>query len=67
MRHDFVTIADLPKEKLMYLLEMAKEFENHPNRELLTSDICRQLRRIAERKGGGYAFLRAFDSYAIEF
>ena len=33
MRHDFVTIADLPKEKLMYLLEMAKEFENHPNRE----------------------------------
>lgn len=28
MRHDFVTIADLPKEKLMYLLEMAQEFEN---------------------------------------
>ena len=40
MRHDFVTIADLPKEKLMYLLEMAKEFENHPNRELLKGKVC---------------------------
>ena len=35
MRHDFVTIADLSKEKIMYLLEMAQEFEKYPNRELL--------------------------------
>ena len=34
-RHNFVTIEDLSKEKLLYLLEMAKEFEKHPNRELL--------------------------------
>ena len=26
-RHDFVTIADLSKERIMYLLEMAQEFE----------------------------------------
>ena len=43
MRHDFVTIADLPKEKLMYLLEMAKEFENHPNRELLKGKVVATL------------------------
>ena len=39
MRHDFVTIADLSKEKIMYLLEMAKEFEKHPNRELLKGKV----------------------------
>ena len=43
MRHDFVTIADLSKEKLMYLLEMAKEFENHPNRELLKGKVVATL------------------------
>ena len=43
MRHDFVTIADLPKEKLMYLLEMAKEFENHPNREMLKGKVVATL------------------------
>ena len=53
MRHDFVTIADLPKEKLMYLLEMAKEFENHPNRELL--------------KGKGWRFhINCSDDNAID-
>ena len=39
MRHDFVTIADLSKEKIMYLLEMAHEFEKHPNRELLKGKV----------------------------
>ena len=43
MRHDFVTIADLSKEKLMYLLEMAKEFENRPNRELLKGKVVATL------------------------
>ena len=43
MRHDFVTIADLPKEKLMYLLEMAQEFEKHPNRELLKGKVVATL------------------------
>ena len=33
MRHDFVTIADLSKAKIMYLLEMAQAFEKYPNRE----------------------------------
>ncbi len=28
-----------PKEKLMYLLEMAQEFEKHPNRELLKGKV----------------------------
>lgn len=43
MRHDFVTIADLSKEKIMYLLEMAQEFEKYPNRELLKGEVVATL------------------------
>ena len=43
MRHDFVTIADLSKEKIMYLLEMVQEFEKHPNRELLKGKVVATL------------------------
>ena len=43
MRHDFVTIADLSKEKIMYLLEMGHEFEKHPNRELLKGKVVATL------------------------
>lgn len=42
-RHNFVTIEDLSKEKILYLLEMAKEFENHPNRELLKGKVVATL------------------------
>ena len=42
-RHDFVTIADLSKERIMYLLEMAQEFEKHPNRELLKGRVVATL------------------------
>ena len=41
--HHFVTIADLSKEKIMYLLEMAHEFENHPDRELLKGKVVATL------------------------
>jgi aspartate carbamoyltransferase catalytic subunit len=34
-KHDFVTIANLDKDQLLYLIQMAQEFEKHPNRELL--------------------------------
>ena len=34
-RHNFVTIADLTKEKILYMIRMAQEFEKHPNREIL--------------------------------
>lgn len=30
-----VTIAEHSKEKILYLLEMAKEFEKKPNRKIL--------------------------------
>lgn len=43
MRHDFVTIADLSKEKIMYLLEMAQKFEKYPNRELLKGKVVATL------------------------
>ena len=43
MRHDFVTIADLTKEKIMYLLEMAQDFEKYPNRELLKVKVVATL------------------------
>lgn len=42
-KHNFVTIADLSKEKIMYLLEMAQEFEKHPNRELLKGKVIATL------------------------
>ncbi len=42
-KHDFVTIADLSKEKIAYLLEMAREFENHPNREILKGKVVATL------------------------
>lgn len=42
-KKDFVTIANLTKEKIMYMLEMASEFEKHPNRELLKGKIVATL------------------------
>lgn len=42
-KHDFVTIADLSKEEIHYLLEMAQEFETHPNRELLKGKVVATL------------------------
>ena len=33
-KHDFVTIANLTREKILYMIEMAQEFERHPNREM---------------------------------
>jgi len=42
-KHNFVTISDLSAEKIMYLLEMAKEFEKHPNRELLKGKVVATL------------------------
>lgn len=38
-----VTIADHSKEKIMYLLEMAREFENHPNRKILDGKVVASL------------------------
>lgn len=43
MKHDFVTIADLSKDKIMYMIRMAQEFEKHPNRELLKGKIVATL------------------------
>ena len=42
-KHNFVTIADITKEKILYLIEMAKEFERHPNRELLKGKVIATL------------------------
>ncbi len=41
-RH-FITIADLTKDDLMYLLAMAGQFEAHPNRELLKGKVVATL------------------------
>ena len=38
-KHDFVTIANLTKEKILYMIELAQEFERHPNRELLKGKV----------------------------
>lgn len=42
-KHNFVTIADLTREKILYLIEMAKEFEKHPNREILKGKVVATL------------------------
>ncbi len=42
-RHDFVTIANLSREEILYLIMMAREFEKHPNRELLKGRIVATL------------------------
>ena len=42
-KQNFVTIADLSKDEILYLLEMAKEFEKHPNRELLKGRVVATL------------------------
>ena len=42
-KNNFVTIADLSKEKIMYLIEMAQQFEKYPNRELLKGKVVATL------------------------
>ena len=42
-KHDFVTIANLTKEKILYMIELAQEFERHPNRELLKGRVVATL------------------------
>ncbi len=42
-RHNFVTIADLSKEKILYMIKMAQEFEKHPNREILKGKVIATL------------------------
>ena len=39
----FVTIANHSKEKILYLLEMAKEFEKNPNRKILDGKVVATL------------------------
>ena len=46
-KRNFVTIADLDKDRLLYLLKMAEEFERHPDRELLKG-TCGNLGYIGE-------------------
>ena len=40
---NFVTIADLSREKILYMLRMAEEFEKRPNRDLLQGKIVATL------------------------
>ena len=42
-KHNFVTIADLERDDIMYLIAMAEEFERHPNRELLKGKVIATL------------------------
>lgn len=41
--HNFVTIADLSKEKILYMIKLAQEFEKHPNREILKGKVVATL------------------------
>ena len=43
MKQDFVTISKLSRESIMGLINMAGEFEKHPNRELLKGKVVATL------------------------
>lgn len=43
MKHSLVTIANLTKEKIEYLVEMAQEFEKYPNRKILEGKVLATL------------------------
>ncbi len=43
MKQSLVTIANLSKKELMYLIEMARAFEAHPNRKLLEGKVVATL------------------------
>lgn len=42
-RHNFVNIQKLGREEILYLIDMAKEFEAHPNSELLKGRVIATL------------------------
>lgn len=41
--HNFVTIADLSRDKILYLIRMAQAFEQYPNRDILRGKIVATL------------------------
>lgn len=43
MKRSLVTIANLSKEKIMYLIQMAQEFEKRPNRKILDDRVVATL------------------------
>ena len=43
MKHSLVTIANLSKDKIMYLIEMAQAFEKNPNRKILDGKVVATL------------------------
>lgn len=42
-KHNFVTIADLSREKILYLIKLAQELEAHPDREILKGKVVATL------------------------
>ncbi len=42
-KHDLVNIQGLDRDQLLYLIRMAREFERHPNRELLKGKVIATL------------------------
>ena len=42
-RHNFVTIPDLSKDKILYMIKLAQEFDTHPNREILKGKVIATL------------------------
>lgn len=43
MKSSFVTIANLTREEIVYLITMAEEFEKHPNRKILGGRVIATL------------------------
>ena len=42
-KQNFVTIANLSKDEILYLIRMAQEFEKHPNRQILKGKVVATL------------------------
>ncbi len=43
IKHNFVTFADMKKDKILYMISLAQEFEKHPNREILKGKVIATL------------------------
>ena len=42
-KHDFVTIANLTKEKILYMIDLAQELEKQNKKKLLKSKVVTTL------------------------
>ncbi len=43
VKHNFLSFADMSKDKILYMINLAQEFEKYPNREILKGKVIASL------------------------